>query len=213
MAANLVQQASNTSASSSCTVTLGQAQTLGNLMVAVVVSNVSSASTTVATYTSAVNVEANVGSGTVKILYARASNSTTTTVVCNATGGTMINMHVYEFAGFGTTTNTALDKTASTIDGGSAVTSRDSGTTAATTLADEIVVAGVGTLSSNGGVVSWSNSFTTGVTTDKLMSSYAFPFVTGAQSTTCTYTSSVKSAGAIATFFARTGNTYSRGGR
>lgn len=212
MAAFPVQQASNTALTTPVTATLGQTPKKGNLLVAVVAANVAAASVTIAGFTSAVNVATNLAVGSTQIFYKICDGTDTTQITAVGTLATLMDLHVFEFSGFNTTTGSVLDVTDSTIDGGLGVTSRSSGTTAATNLADELVIAAIGTLLTNGGLVSWSNSFITGITTDKLMTAYIIPTATGAKESTATWNTSQKAAGCIATFFASTGNSYYRGG-
>lgn len=213
MAAFPVQQASNTALTTPVTVTLSSVPIKGNLLVGVVNANVAAASVTITGFTSAINVATNIGVGSTQIFFKICDGTDTTSISAVGTLATLMQLHVFEFSGFNITTASVLDLTASTIDGGLAVTSRATGTTGTTSQADEVCIAAVGTLLTNGGLVSWSNSYVTGITTTDLMTAYLITTATGAQSSTATWTTTQKGAGCIATFNASTGNSYYRGGR
>lgn len=213
MAAFFVQSASNTALTTPVTATLSSTPVKGNLLVALVNANVAAGSVTISGFSSAVNVATNIGIGSTQIFYKICDGTDTTSISAVGTLATLMHLHVFEFGGFNTTTGSVLDLTASTVDGGITTTTRSSGTTGTTNLANELVIAGVGTLLTNGGLVSWSNSFITGITTTDLMSSYLITTAVGAQTSTATWSTTQKAAGVIATFFASTGNSYGRSAR
>jgi hypothetical protein len=212
MAAFFLQQASGTALTTPVIATLSTTPKKGNLLIAVVNANVAAGSVTIPGFTSAISVPTNVAIGSTQIFYKVCDGTDTTSVTATGTLATLMHIHAFEFSGFNTLTSSVLDLTASTVDGGLSVTSRASGTTGTTNLAAELVIAAVGTLLTNGGGVSWTNSFVTGITTTCLMTAYLIPTATGAQSTTASWTTTQLAAGCIATFFASTGNSYYQGG-
>lgn len=213
MAGYKVQQASNTALTTPVTATLNTTPVLGNLLVAIVNANVAAGSVTVTGFTSAVNVATNVGVGSIQIFSKICDGTDTTSITAVGTLATLMEIHVFEFSGINIANASVKDLTASTVDGGITTTTRASGTTGTTNGADEVVIAAIGMLLTNGGLVSWSNSFNTGITTDKTLSSYLFPTAAGAQSSTATWTTTQKAAGCIATFFASSGNSLGRSAR
>jgi len=213
MAAFFVQSASNTALTTPVTVTLGLTPKITNLLIGVVDANVAAGSVTITGFTSAVSIATNIGVGSTQVFYKICDGTDTTSISSVGTLATLMQFHVFEFSGFNTTTASVLDQTASTADSGVPVTSRASGTTSATTLADELVVAAVGTLLTNGGSVSWTNSYVTGITTTDLMTSYLITTATGAQSTTASWATLQNAAGCVATFKASSGNSFYRGGK
>lgn len=210
MAGNKVQQASNTAVTTPVTATLSTTPITGNLLVAIVNANVASGSVTITGFTSAVSVATNVGIGSIQIFSKICDGTDTTSIQAVGTVATLMEIHVFEFSGITTGNTTVKDLTASTVDGGITTTSRASGTTGTTNNADELVIAAIGMLLTNGGLVSWSNSFVTGISTDKTLSSYLLTTATGTQSSTATWTTTQKAAGCIATFIASSGNSYGR---
>lgn len=213
MAAFLVQNpVSATALTTPVTATLGSTPKKGNLLVACVTANVTAANVSISGWSSAVSISLAAGVWSNQIFYKICDGTDTTSVSASGTLATVMQIHAYEFSGFNTTTGSVLDQTASAADAGLTVTSRATGTTGSTANADELVIASVGMSSTNGGGLSWTNSFITGVTTTDLATSYLIPIATGTQTTTASWSTLALSAGCIATFIASTGNSYYRGG-
>jgi hypothetical protein len=91
------------------------------------------------------------------------------------------------------------DKTASTPDSGSTVTSRSSGTTATTTAPDELAVAMLAPGGSTTGQ-SWSNGFTQSYGSNNYFTGYKVLTSMGAVETTLSWTTARNCGGCIATF-------------
>ncbi len=204
MAASKVQSASNTSILATVTATFSQAPRSGNLLVAAVTANVGTGSIAISGWTAANSIAVGVAGGLV--VFYKVSAGTETSVTATATAAILMDLHIFEYAGIDNAS--PLDVVASTADGGSGVTARSSGTTATLTQANELAFVAVATAGNNGGLVSWSNSYTTEITTTDLMTADLVTTVTTATSSTATWTTSQRAAGIIVTFFGETGNTY-----
>jgi hypothetical protein len=191
------------------TVTYGSTPTEGNLLVAISRGTDSPvANASIAGWTLAVGVAVISGSTGLGLWYKVAGASEPDDVVITWTGATNIQITILEYGGFVGTP--ILDKTESVADTGSIVTSRSSGTTAETSLADELCLASFGM----GDVVtdcSLTNSF---VTVDPLWSLSASQNYfagsrvvssTGAYETTISWTTARKTGGLVATFMGLTG--------
>lgn len=196
MAIVLSQQNSNTSGTNSCTVTLGSAPTNGTLLVACVFSNnVANSHTAPAGWA---EIKNSVGTTSQQAsMWYKVASSEGTTFKFNSTGATVMEVAVLNYTG--THTSSPLDKSAETEGSTTGVTSRSTGTTATTTVANEVCVACI-YLSNTITSPSWSNSFnmqysgTRVKVGDKIISS------TGTQETTLSWTTSRKADGIIATF-------------
>ena len=118
-------------------------------------------------------------------------------VVLNWTSSSFTNVSISEWSGL---TAAVLDKVAKTDTTGSTVTSRSSGTTAATTADEELCIAIIGM---GAGVTSltWSNSYTNRNTTfTDMYWSNLVQSTAGAQETTASWTTARLAGGCIATF-------------
>jgi hypothetical protein len=136
-------------------------------------------------------------SGFVSICYRVAGAAEPTELIATITGASSVNMAAVEFSG---TDATPLDKTAYVADTTSSVTSRSSGTTAATTVANELCFAVVRVLTAQT-APSWSNSYTLlDLNGGVMWEGYLVVSSTGAQESTCSWTGSQRAAGLIATF-------------
>lgn len=204
-----IQSASNTSVLASVTATYGATPTQNNLLLAAVSSNVGVASTAIAGWSTAVSAAVGIAGGLV-LFYKIAGAAESTTVTSTATLATLMDIHIYEYSNID---GSPLGVTASTADSGLGVTARASGTTTVTANGSSLIFAAVATALGNGGLVSWSNSFNTGITTTDLMTADSIAFVNAAQTTTATWISSQRAAGIMATFLQTQGITGFRGGR
>lgn len=213
MAAFPVQQASNTALTTPVTATLASTPKKGNLLIASVVGNVTAGNVSITGFTSAISVALAAGIWSNQIFYKICDGTDTTSISAAGTLATIMQIHAFEFSGFNTLlTASAIDQTATAADGALTVTSRASGTTSAIAIADELIIASIGMSSTNGGGLSWTNSFVSGLSTTDLATAYLITTATGAQSTTASWSTLALSAGCIATFQASTGNSYYRGG-
>lgn len=212
MAAFFVQSASATALTTPVSATLSSTPKVGNLLVASVTANVTAANISISGFTSAVSVALAAGIWANEVFYKICDGTDTTSISAVGTLATVMQLHVFEFSGFNIANASVLDKTATTADSGLTVTSRASGTTASTTTTDQLAFASIGMSSTNGGSLSWTNSFATGLTTTDLATAYLITTATGAQSTTASWSTLALSAGCITTFIASVGNSYYRGG-
>lgn len=191
------------------TVSYGSTPIQGNLLIAIsrgLGSPVTNASIT--GWTLAIGVAVVTASTGLGLWYKVAGVSESKDVVIDWTSATNIQITILEYGGFAGTP--VLDKVASVADTGSTVTSRSSGTTAETSLADELCLASFGMA---GAVTdcSLTNSF---VTVDPLWSLsasqnyFAGSLVVssvGTYETTISWTTARKAGGLIATFVGLTG--------
>lgn len=201
----LDQSASNTSLLASVTATFGATPKAGNLLVAAVTASVATGSISITGWSSGNSIAVGVAGGLV-IFYKVAGAAESTTVTANGTLAVFMDIHIFEYAGIDNAS--PIDKTATTADGGSGVTSRASGTTATTSQANELLFVAVGMDAANGNNASWSNSFNAEITTTHLITSDLSVSATGTYSSTGTWTNSARAAGAIITFLGETGDSY-----
>ena len=144
---------------------------------------------------------------TITIAYRIAGAAEGTGVTVSVSRDKSQTLHIFEYSGIDTTS--PLDQTASNSCS-VPTTSCSSGTTATTSVADELVIAGFGVNGTSGGWDdTWTNSFTeqstvesTGSAGERSASSIADRIVTatGTFETTEGWTISLKALGAIATF-------------
>lgn len=204
MAASLIQKASNTSVLATVSATFTNAPEAGNLLVAAVTANVGTGSITISGWSTATSIAVGIAGGLV--IFYKVSVGNETTVTSSATLAAFMDLHIFEYAGIDNAS--PLDKTATTADGGVGVTSRASGTTATLTQANELGFAAVAMAGTNGGGASWTNSFVAETTTTDLITSDIIVNATTALSTTGSWNTSQRAAGAIVTFLGETGNSY-----
>lgn len=195
------QDATGTSSTTSVTATYPGATTANNLLIAVCGDNDGNGGTqTLTGWTEAIGFQNTSGSDC-HIFYKVAVGNETTVTVSNS-GAALMRLAIYEYTG--NATSTPSDKTAGS---GSTIgaTTCPTGTTASTTVADELLIAGA----LIGGVAasspSWSNSFNTRDTvassTINLFTADKIVSATGTYTTTVTYTGASSGAtGVIATF-------------
>jgi hypothetical protein len=182
--------------------------TAGNLLVLVLTSGAADTISSIAddkgnTWNLAVSVAASTRK--TYIYYAMNAAAGATTVTVTYTAGQFPDTHYFirEYSGIATTS--ALDKTASNSNGTGYTDSHSTGTTAATTQANELVVAAVGsdangdpTYTAPTGYADFESqggqTYTWGACDDKIVSA------TGTQTATFGSTAYVNSQGAIATF-------------
>lgn len=182
--------------------------TQNNLILALVSSNVAAGSMAITGFSTATSVAVGITGGMV-LFYKIAGAAESATITATGTLATLMDLHIFEYSNIN---SSPLGVTATTADSGLGVTSRLSGTTAVAANGSSLTFAGVATILTNGGLVSWSNSFNTGITTTDLMSSDLVTFSNAAQSTTATWNTSQRAAGLIATFLQTQGNVYWKGG-
>lgn len=108
---------------------------------------------------------------------------------------------IYEYSGLDSSQAAVLDKTTSNDGGAGTVTSLSTGTTVATTLADELLAAGIGLTGSSGSAFSWTNSFTDdGTGSAGAGTAVRIVSATGTYETTGSWTTARTAVAAIATF-------------
>lgn len=195
MAIVRVQSKSGSAVASSAVVTFDSTPGSANLMVATVYSNVSDETEIVITgWTKAVS-ETSQGL-TVKILYKVVSGDAAA-ITCSTTTGTTVHLHIFEYSG--TATSSIVDKTATGNSGASSVTSLSTGTTATTTVANQVLVGSALTADPTTDN-SWTNSFTNVERTTRLMTADRIVAALAAYETTVTWTTSAVASAALAGF-------------
>lgn len=139
------------------------------------------------------------GSTSIGLWYKIAGANESKDVTLTWTGSTRTDLIIMEWAGL---SDNPLDQIKNTDDTGGTVTSRSSGTTSITVVANELCLAGFGM----GGAISaesWSNSFTLekrdSATPNVLLGSLIVS-ITGTYETTLSWTTARKAGGLIATF-------------
>lgn len=203
MAVNITRIASqdaSASGTTSVTATYPLVPTKGNLLIAEVTqsdtSGTSSNGLTQSGWTSAIsNATADATGTTMNILYKIAGANEGQLATATSSLG-VISVFIYEYTGWSGTPT--LDRTVS-AENHTGVTSLASGSTATTTSADELVVVGI---SLNPAVTSpsFSNSFNTRGTGTQSFVGDKIVNVTGAQSSTASWTTSARAAICIASF-------------
>ena len=170
--------------------------TQGNLLIAFGYGSNSDTNASITGWTKAVAI--NWGATACIALFYKIAGAAEGSVVLDWTSSTVTSVVTMEWSGVDT-----LDKTAYTAHTGGTVTSRSSGTTAATTVADELCIAGFGTGNTTS-AQSFSNSYTDEYSPDTVFEYLASLVVaaTGAQETTMSWTTARFAGGLIATFYA-----------
>ena len=202
-----VQKASAGSAgeASSITATYGSGPTQDNLLVLVHHYRNDATVTLPAGWTQAVALVSNKSAITIAYKIAGAAEGTGVTV--SVSSDKSQTLHIFEYSGIDTAS--PLDQTASNACSSPTI-SCSSGTTATTSVADELVIAAIGLNGDSGGWDdTWTNAFTrqstvesTGTANERSASSTADRIVTttGIFETNEGWTTSLKALGAIATF-------------
>lgn len=190
------QDATGTSLTTSVSAIYASTPTLNNLLIAIVASNNDGNLDTIAGWTLAIESSGSPASD-ISILYKVSNGAESTTVTANNTGASLMELAIFEYSGLAT--SSVLDKTAT---GNGVGTTVSTGTTATTTIADELLIVGVGS-SSLQTATSWSNSFTTRQvigTVNTLLCSDRIVSATGAYETTLTGGNVTTMGACIATF-------------
>lgn len=195
------QDATGTSSTTSVTATYPGATTANNLLIAVCGDNDGNTGTqTLAGWTEAISFQQSSGTDC-HIFFKIAAGSETSVTVSNANAASM-RLAIYEYTG--NVTASTLDKTAGSGSNLGATTC-PTGTTATTTVADELCIVGalVGGVAASS--PSWNNSFNARDTVASglinLFTADRIVSATGAYTTTVTYTGASSGAtGVIATF-------------
>lgn len=204
---NQVQKTSGSGATSPLTVTFGSTPIQGNLLIAITTQGGTgqTADQTVAGFTAVGACAGFPGTGTttrrVGIFYKIAGASESTSVVETAGAFTTVasvDLAIFEYSGLAI--SSVLDQVANDgLNSGTNVTSRTSGTTAATAQADELAIAAWGTA---GGVTgpSYTNGFAAELNITRLQIASKIVSVTGTQESTQTWTTGRACGAQIATF-------------
>lgn len=193
---------------SSATATFAGATTSGNLLIGRAKGTAATAGGTIPGWTAAVSVQYGPASGWQTILY-KIADGTETTATVTFTSATATTLSIEEWSN--TDPWTGLDVTAST--GSSNSTSKSSGTTSATSTNDELCIT-LCCLASTITSPSWNNSFTTSFSEPSgaivEIGGHKVVSTTGAQESTCTWSTSRYNAACIATFYgtAASGSTF-----
>lgn len=211
--ASLAQPAaSNTSLLATVSATFTQAPEAGNLLVAFITASVGVGSIAISNsgWTAGPSIAVGIAGGMAAFYKVAASGGGDTTVTSTATLATFMDLQIFEWDGIDNAV--PLDKSATSADSGSGVTSHATGSTGTLTQANELAVGAVAQVTANGGGASWNSSFATDVVTTHLISGDLTVTSTSALNPTASWTNSVRAAGLIMTFFGETGAPDSSGG-
>lgn len=207
--ASLAQPAqSNTSLLTSVAATFNQAPQAGNLLVAFVTASVGTGSIAIsnAGWSAGPTIAVGIAGGMCAFYKVAAAGGGDTTVTATATLAAFMDLHIFEWDGIDNAV--PLDKSATSADAGSGVTSHNTGSTGTLTQANELAVCAVAQVTANGGGASWNSSFNTDLTTTHLISGDLSVTATTALNPTASWTNSVRAAGLIMTFYGETGDTF-----
>jgi hypothetical protein len=204
MAASKVQGSFNRSASAATVTTpFTNTPTEGNLLIAWAKAAGVADILAISGWTKAISVQYGTSSGFGCIFLKIAGAGESKDVVLVATGSSNVALTIEEWTGL---PSAVVDKTASTANSGG-VTSKSSGTTAATTADEELAIA-ICALGNTITSPSWSNSFTdevqNGTGDISLIGASKILSSTGTQETTASWTTSRVAGAAIVTFKAGT---------
>lgn len=205
--ASLVQSTSNTAVLATVSATYSVTPTQDNLLIAVVTASVGVGSIALsnAGWTTGASIAVGIAGGMV-VFYKVAGTGEPTTVTSTATLATFMDIQIFEYDSIDD--ETPLDKTSSTADAGVGVTTLSSGASGTLTQANELAFVAIAQAGSNGGLVSWSNSYNTRQTTTHLITGDLNVNSTATTSSTGTWNTSQRAAGLILTFFGETGDTF-----
>jgi hypothetical protein len=203
-----LQNASNTSVTASVAASFGASPNNGNLLIAVVTASVGVGSISLSNSGWTAGPTASVGvAGGMAVFYKTATpGGADQTVTANATLATFMDIQIFEYSQVDD--ESPLDKTASTADSGSGVTSIASGTTATLTQANEIAFVAVAMAGSNGGSPTFTNSFNSELTTNHIITGDIQVTAATALSTTVGWATSQRATAVILTFLGETGDSY-----
>lgn len=193
------QLATNSSATNSVVATYPATPIQGDLLTALAYSSGGPNTLAISGWTSVVQMQ--YGSANVHcvgLLIKTAGASESTTVTATVAASTAMALYISEWQG---ATASPLDVTATTADTGADVTSRSSGTTGVTSQADELAIGLWGLANTNGGSISYTNSFTSlSSSYARLLTAYKILTATGTQESTATWATGRRAVGIIATF-------------
>jgi len=199
MAVTKVQNKNNTNASSSVGATFTSSPTQYNAIVACVWANVARASVSMSGsgWSTANQCSINTDSSSGSMFYKIAGASESSTVTANGTGATNMMIHIFELTGVDV--NTPLDRTAQTSDVATN-TSVSTGTTATTRRGGEFALAACFQGNTNGGLISWSNSFLEELSDNRILTASRAATSLATYESTATWTTSRNPGGIIGTF-------------
>lgn len=191
MAISQIQKATGTSSTTTVTATLGSTPANGNTLIAVHFSR--QQPTTPSGWTLA--RQRVFGTDRyLSIFRKNAGASEPTGLTVTATGSDLQDLHLYEYAGLDATPE---DKG---VDNAGTTNSLSTGTTAATTVADELLIAAAAGIAALNGVNSYTNSFTEQADTARMGSGDRIVSATGTYETTIGWTTSRSAAAILQTF-------------
>lgn len=201
-----IQSQSNTSVLASVAATFPASPNQDNLLIAVVIASVGVGSISLSNSGWSTGGSIAVGLAGGMVVFYKISDGTGSdqTVTANATLAAFMDIQIFEYQSVDD--EVPLDKTASTADSGSGVTSRASGTTATLTQAQEIAFVAYAQAGSNGGGAALTNSFNVELTTTHLITGDISVNATTALSSTASWNTSQRAAGVILTFFGEVGD-------
>lgn len=202
-----VQSNSNTSVLTSVTATFSSTPISGNLMVPAVTSDVGAGSVAIAGWTAIGNKAVGLA-GSLDLFYKFAGVAENPAIQSTATLATFMDLHIYEYSGI----DPVMGVNSSTADSGLGVTTLSSGTTTLVTNASSLTFVAVAQALTNGAGSSWTNGYSTGITTTHLITADLINFTNAAQESTASWITSQRAAGLITTFMPLRGNTYYQGG-
>lgn len=201
-----LQSNSNTSVLASVAATFPASPNQDNLLIAVVTASVGVGSISLSNsgWSTGGSIAVGIAGGMVVFYKVSGSGGADQTVTANATLAAFMDIQIFEYQSVDD--EVPLDKTASTADSGSGVTSRASGTTATLSQAQEIAFVAYAQAGSNGGGAALTNSFNLELTTTHLITGDISVNATTALSSTASWTTSQRAAGIILTFFGEVGD-------
>lgn len=204
------QDATAIASTSTVTANYPAQPTQWNLLIAAVVASTSAALTSIPGFTAG-SARNFVGvTNTVSIWWKIAGANEPTAVVANGTDATVMHLQIFEYQG--NNSSAPFDRNTSGTDGGTAITSVNTGNTATTTQADEMAFTATGTNNSHGGFVSFSNSYLALISsTNRLMTGNKILTATGVETVTSTWTTARRAGACLVTFKAYTDQSVTSG--
>jgi hypothetical protein len=198
------QDAKGTSTTTSVSATYASTATSGNVLIATVYSNTTTGTQSITGWT--LVQEKLATTARCISVFTKVSDGTETTITANATGASVMRIHIYEYSGLTTTTNGV-----NTSDsGGASVTSLLSGSIT-TTNANDLIFCVFGFNGNTPGAASFDSGFTKlqEDTAIRMVDGQLIPLATGTYSTTYTWSTSTIAGSIIVAFI---GSSTSTGG-
>lgn len=197
MTISIVQSASGTGAGTSAVATLASTPVNGNEIIAIV-RGTSILANNYNVSTGAGNFNFNAGELVASpgvLVFQKNASGDTSTVTATATGSTNTQLHVLEVAGLKAT---PFDQAVGST--GIAVTSLSTGTTPATTVDYELLIAAIAQFNTNGSGITWTNGFTALAETDRLITAWKIIRAVATAETTGGWTTARAASAILATY-------------